>query len=130
MSVEPSAAYTVLRRPLLPPKPAPKPMAMPALSMVEEAKQVRERFNRQNGRYCFTEEPNRARQEEAIARQEALIVQITDLLRKHGQMFPIDMMDITGAAPWPMCHAINRMEKDGTIVRGQHLKRGWLWSLA
>jgi hypothetical protein len=129
MSIEPHNVRTVCIGSVMPPKTAPKVLPVPALSMAEEARLVRERFNRQNGRYSFTEEPNRARQEEAKAKQDTLIIQITDILRKKGPTVPVDLMMATGSASWPMRHALIRMERDGLAVRGRRTSSGWLWGL-
>ena len=99
MSIEPSNAYTVHIRPVMPPKPATV-IPQPRLSMAEEAKQVRARFRNAWGTFSAKgggDEANIRRQQQALAEREDLaaraLAMITERRRMKAEM--LEALDTT-----------------------------------
>jgi hypothetical protein len=128
VSIDPSSAYTVLRRPLLPPKPAPRILS-PKLSMVDEAAQVRARFRAKWPALSGGASANAERSEEGRQRQAELVSRVTDLLSQHGPMTAQQLMAATDVSKSRMGAAIQRMQDNGKIAKGARTNNGYLWGM-
>ena len=83
MPVEPYAIRTVCIRSVMPPKPEPKVLPVPKLSMEADAKQVRRRFSAKYGAFnsqAGGEEANLRRQQQAVAEREDLAMRALNLI--------------------------------------------------
>lgn len=129
MTIEPSAVRFTIGTKAMPPK-QPKPLPIPKLSMAEEAKAVRSRFNRKWGRYAEYpngNDPNEARRIEADARRARVGAVILALLDQHGPL--------TAKALWALMHepeeqirqAMRRLTKEGKIEMGRRTRDGHIW---
>lgn len=114
MTVEPSQAYTIFIRKVMPPRPAPV-IPMPKLSMAEEAAQVRARFRRtwgpQDSR-ASGEEANAKSKMAAEARRDELIAKAMELLSKQ-ELTSGQMRDICHASENQMRNALGYMRAQG-----------------
>ena len=128
MTIEPSQAYTVCRRPLLPPKPEPRILS-PKLSMAEEAKHVRDRFRAKWPSVYGGAAANLAKMEDGRQRQIELVARITELLQQ-GPMSARQLMDATDTSKGRICAALKQMQDKGTITKGQRTQAGYMWMLA
>ena len=83
--IEPQDAYTVLRRPLLPPKPE-RILPQPKLSMEDDAKLCNQRMWKEQGRMACggsaAQAVNISRHKQAVAEREALAAKALTIITK------------------------------------------------
>ena len=132
MSIEPSQARTVHIRAVLPPKPAPRVLT-PALSMADEAAQVRARTHRAWGFITpvgSRERSNENRIAEAKRRRDEMADRIADLL---GQGTPMTAPQIQRHFAVSDNHTrvvLTEMAKAGRVSKHKGARGKCFWALA
>jgi DNA-binding transcriptional ArsR family regulator len=113
MSIEPSQARTVCIRPVMPPKPERKTLP-PMPDYREEARQVRERFEKTWGRTNTpgADHENVRRKAEADARRDELAAKALKLLARR-EATSGEMREAFGVSENQMRNALGRLREQG-----------------
>lgn len=132
MTIEPCNVRFTIGTKVVGPKQA-KPIPMPKLSMAQEAKLVRARFNAKWGKYTSNgceADPNNARSREAAERRVTVAASIEKLLRKEGPLTRSGIMSKLRLTDNPAREAMRELTKSGRIVMGARTREGHLWGVA
>ena len=127
MTLEPHDAYTVQRRPLLPPKPE-RILPQPKLSMAEDAKMIRRRYQRawgSAGSLQASQDANDARKTAAMAARKALAEKIIADLSKHPRTTG-ELIDLFGSTQNAIREALTIL-KDRGLVHCPRVGRRRIW---
>lgn len=130
MTIEPLSVRFTIGTKVIPPKMA-KPIPMPKLSMAQEAKHVRDRFNAKWGKFSSNgceADPNNARSREAAERRVTIAAAIEKLL-KSGPLTRSDIMSKLRLTENPAREAMKDLANAGKITIGVRTRAGHLWGL-
>ena len=131
MTIEPQHARTVCIRAALPPKPAPRVLT-PALSMADEAKQVRARTHRAWGFITpvgSRERSNENRIAEAKRRRDEMADRIADLLRNSEPMTAPQIQAYFAVSDNHTRVVLTEMRKAGRVTGTKGPRGVFLWAI-
>lgn len=117
MTIEPTAAHTVYRLAVMPPKPAPRVLA-PALSMADDAKLIRKRATKAWGFTTAADtaaHANAARVAQARARRDDMAARVLAALAT-GPMSTGELEASLGASHNLMRSVLTQLRADGRIA--------------
>ena len=131
MTIEPSSVRFTIGTKVLGPKMA-KPIPQPKLSMAQEAKLVRARFNAKWGRYTGSPDiggcPNESRHRVSIAEREALAAKALALITTHPRS-SAEMREHFGMSENKMGAALGMLRSQGKVFT-KRLGGGTMWYAA
>jgi len=131
MPIEPYAVRYPVGKPALPPKHAPV-LAMPKLSMAEEARFVRARFSKVcNPHADYTAvSGNKLKKVEAEDRKVKLEQAVMAQVKVTGGATRAQLSSRIHATPKRIGCIIALLAKAGKLTKGQRGREGWVWVVA
>ncbi len=131
MPIEPHAVRYSVGKPVLPPKHAPV-LAMPKLSMAEEARFVRARFSKVcNPHADYTAvSGNKLKKVEAEDRKVKLEQAVLAQVKVTGGATRAQLSNRIHATPKRVGQAIFRLSNAGKLTKGERISEGWVWVAA